>query len=286
MLQFHPTISIDGAPPDLPNVLPANQVAVYEASVAQIIRFVCTCKSGQALLREIMGGPGGHSMRIVPFLLKDARTVFSSEQDATPNGHPVRNPANGQPKLGPNNQPIMGTGGGANITIFYMPITWLVDTFQTRRIGNLLPDDVLVHEMLHGLRMMMGLMEPLSLSTAALNQRFNNTEEFYALMAGDIYVSERDKKYNMNQPLRANISVPDRFQPLTGEDARSGQFYRQFRGLVDGFCREMIGLAEGGGMGGLRYVDAEFNPVRESCEASEALRTKMYGGMWMTGPGN
>lgn len=97
-------------------------------------------------------------------------------------------------------------------------------------------------------------------------------------MVGDIYVSERDKKYNMNQPLRANISIPDRFQPLTGDDAKSDKFYQQFRGLVDGFCKEMIGLAEGGGMAGLRYVDAAFNPVRESCEASEALRLKMYGG--------
>jgi hypothetical protein len=279
MLQFHPTIAIDGAPPDLPGVLAANQVAFYESSVAQTLRFVLTCKTGQVLLREIMGGPGGNSLRIVPFLLKDARTVFSNEQAATPNGQPVRNPANGQPRLGPNNQPILGTGGGANVTIFYMPITWLVDTFQTKRIGNLLPDDVLVHEMLHGLRMMMGLMEPLSLSTTALNQRFNNTEEFFALMVGDIYVSDRDKKYNMNQPLRANISVPDSFKPLTGEDARSGKFYQQFRGLIDGFCKEMTGLTFGGGMGGLRDVDGAFNPVKDSCDAFDALRLKMYGGI-------
>lgn len=166
MLQFHPTISIDGAPPDLPAVLPRDQVAFYESYVAQILRFVATCKTGQALLREIMSGPFGHSLRIVPYLPKDARTIFSNERDATPNGHPVRNPANGQPKLGPNGQPVLGSGGGANVTIFYMPITWLLDTFQTRRIGNLLPDDVLVHEMLHGLRMMLGLMEPLSMDTA------------------------------------------------------------------------------------------------------------------------
>jgi len=285
MLQYHPAISIDGAPPDLPNSRPTGSTDAYEASVAQVLRLICNYKTGQCLLREIMASPGGHVLRIVPFQGKDARTVFSSERDATPSGQPVRNPANGQPRTGPNNQPILGTGGGANVTIFYEPITWIKDTFQTLRIGNLLPDDVLVHELLHGLRMMLALMQPLALGTAALNQRFNNTEEFYALMVADIYVSERNKKGGLNQPLRANISVPDRFQTLTGEDAKSEKFYQQFRGLIDSFCNEMLGLVWSG-MGGLRYVDTDFNPIRESCEAYDALRMKMYGGTWMTGPGN
>jgi hypothetical protein len=172
----------------------------------------------------------------------------------------------------------LGTGEGANVTIHYYPLTWLMSTFQTGLVGNLMPDDVLVHEMVHALRMMSGLVLTMNMSTLSHTQRWGNTEEFYATLAANIYISERNSAGGRGQPLRGNVGPVSQFAALTGEEAKSKNFVQTYRSELDTLCFEMIGFTHGGGQKGLANVPAPFNPIRDILAEHEEMRLKMYGG--------
>ena len=78
----------------------------------------------------------------------------------------------GQRRFNAPNQPLLGTGEGANVTIHYHPLTWLMDSLRTGMIGKLMPDDVLLHELVHALRMMSGQAVTLDLGTLRHTQRW------------------------------------------------------------------------------------------------------------------
>jgi hypothetical protein len=105
---------------------------------------------------------------------------------------------------------------------------------------------VLLHEMVHALRMEMGLNLCL-----AMDDGFDTVEEFYAILIANIYRSEcgyRDLRANHNgkQMLAA---------PLT-DDSR---FYKQWKDKIDTLCREMSALCNV-----LAAVPCAFNPIRRA----------------------
>jgi hypothetical protein len=287
------SIQIDGTAPaviDGTVVTPdPAQAPLYEQQVAACLDLIRKSIVGEVLIREIIGQPKGNALRIIPmpFSKQDAITIPKSLAAATPNKQQVRVPGDlpntpqvekaGDLRLDATGQPIIGTGEGSNVTIEYNPITWIVETLRTGHIGNFLPDDVLVHELTHGLRMLEGLILTNDMGNSDDTQRFGNTEEFYALLVANIYVSERNKQMGMSQPLRGNISAPNRFLALTGTESLSKQFYADHKSLIDRLRSEMIGFTHGGGLRGLQSSPAAFNPIREAEQAADDLRLRMYG---------
>ena len=277
MRQYHNTIFIDGAAqstiggrlftPD------PTQAPHYETQVAWVLDQIRDSQTGQVLLREIMSAPLGKQVRIIPFPLEDARSVPSSETGAAPSGQQLRFPGDlpdtaaveqaGQHRFDAQNKPLLGTGEGANVTIHYHPMTWLLNSFRTGLPGNLMPDDVLVHELVHALRMMSGKVLTMNLSTLDHTRRWGNAEEFYGVLVANIYISERNSSDRRGQPLRGNSGPISQFSALTGEEAKSKNFTQTYRSQIKSLCDEMIGLTHGGGQKGLASVPADFNPIRD-----------------------
>lgn len=292
MRQYHSTILIDGAAqstiggrlftPD------PTQAPHYETQVAWVLDQIKDSQTGQVLLREIMFAPMGKQIRIIPFPLPDARSVPSSETGAAPSGQQLRFPGDlpdtsvveqaGQGRFDSLSQPLLGTGEGANVTIHYHPMTWMLSSFRTGLVGNLMPDDVLIHELMHALRMMNGQVLTMDLGTLDHTRRWGNTEEFYGVLLANIYISERNSAGPRNQPLRGNVGPADKFSPLTGEEARSKTFCQTYKATLEALCAEMLGLTHGGGRTGLQHVPAPFNPIRDLIQEQDELRARMYGG--------
>jgi hypothetical protein len=135
-----------------------------------------------------------------------------------------------------------GSGRGSDTVIWFTP----QDYIKTSSLPGGRPDEVLLHEMVHALRMEMGLNLCL-----AMDDGFDTVEEFYAILIANIYRSEcgyRDLRANHNgkQMLAA---------PLT-DDSR---FYKQWKDKIDRLCREMSALCNV-----LAAVPCAFNPIRRS----------------------
>jgi hypothetical protein len=292
MRQYHSTIQIDGAAESKiggqPFTPDPTQAAHFETQVASVLDQIGNSQTGQVLLREIMSSPLGRQIRIIPFPLHDARSVPSSEEGASPSGEQLRFPGDlpgtneveqaGQGRFDSQNRPLLGTGEGANVTIHYHPLTWLLGSFRTGLVGNLMPDDVLVHELVHALRMMSGMVRPINLSTLYHTRRWGNSEEFYGVLVANIYISERNSIERRGQPLRGNVGPVDQFSPLTGQEARSQAFLQTYKSTIKALCDEMLGLTHGGGQHGLQHVPPSFNPIRDLLQEEDELRAKMYGG--------
>lgn len=287
---YAPNIFIDGNAQSTVNgqvFTPTASLAEnYEEQVANWLDAIARTISGEVLLREIRRGPKGTNLRIIPYPKENAITQPNNPLGATPFGQQLRFGGDipntpqiekaGQLRFDAQNKPMIGTGDGANVTILYHPSTWMQHSYRTGQIGNLMPDDVLVHELMHGLRMMEGLVLSTEMGSDSETDRFENKEEFYALLVANIYVSELNKKQGRRQALRGNISAPDRFQALVGDEAISEKFYQSHKAAVDALCNEQIGLTHGGGLKGLQHAPGDFNPIRNSTEFHDALRMKMY----------
>jgi hypothetical protein len=292
MRHYHNAIIIDGAAqskiggqlftPD------PTQAAHYETQVAWMLDQIKDSQTGQVLLREIMTAPMGRQVFIIPFPLPDARSVPSSESGAAPSGQHLRFPGDlpnttaveqaGQRRFDAVGKPLLGTGAGANVTIHYHPVTWLLNSIRTGLVSNLLPDDVLVHELMHALRMMSGKVLTMNLDTLDHTRRWANIEEFYGILVANIYISERNSTDRRGQPLRGNSGSVDQFSPLTGVEAHSKVFCQTYKSAIKALCDEMVGLTHGGGQHGLQHVPASFNPIRDLIQEEDDLRARMYGG--------
>lgn len=303
MKQYANTIFIDGsAPSRLPDgrvfTPDVTQAPHYETQVASVLDSIRNSIAGEVLIRELMRGGLGKNLRIIPIPVKDASAVPVNVNGASPYNQPLRLPGDnpstpqveraGQVRTGNDGKPILGTGEGSNVTVHYSPLTWLEDTLRTGRVSNFMPDDVLYHELFHALRIMHGIVQTMDMGNSDHTARYGNTEEFYAVLVTNIYLSERNSKEGRGQALRGNVSGLDKFQALSGPESQSKIFYERFKPSIQSLCREMIGFTSGGGVKGMRHVPAPFNPIRECEEEGEQLRAKYYGGLGLpdfpTGP--
>lgn len=85
-----------------------------------------------------------------------------------------------------------GTGKGSDVVVKYHPATWRQHAVNFGRIlPGSGPGEVLYHEMLHGLRMLNGklLQQPV-----AAYPEFDDIEEFYAILAANVYRTQRGFK--------------------------------------------------------------------------------------------
>jgi hypothetical protein len=86
--------------------------------------------------------------------------------------------------LGPDK---VAEGGGSDATVYFTPSEWGGAKSPCSRPGSTPADEVLFHEMVHALRDMQGLSNPVP----TVNTSYLNEEEFLAIVVANVYVSAK-----------------------------------------------------------------------------------------------
>jgi hypothetical protein len=172
-------------------------------------------KTGKSLLIE-------HSRRT-----QEGQAVPKSWKDATPKGKKALDPSPGD-KHDPTGG-VYGTGLGSDVTIQYTPAQWR-EAASTCTKGLCGPgsarDEVLLHEVFHGLRVMMG-----KLLSVPMGDGYNTQEEFFAILVTNVYQAE------MGRPLRGNHQDFNELQ-------NAGKFSKTYRSKIDLFRAQHTDLAK------------------------------------------
>jgi hypothetical protein len=136
----------------------------------------------------------------------------------------------------------VGTGAGSNVCIYFTAEDHLKDLMAPG--GR--PDEILLHELVHALRMTRGLF-----FCTYLLEDYDSVEEFYAILIANIYRSECGKA-----SLRANHRD---FTNLADTD--EARFYVKYKDKIDSFVDEpkMKELCHS-----IAAVQCRFNPIRRA----------------------
>lgn len=261
----------------------AMSASIYEASVLAQLERIIAFWSGWALLRAIYdaGQAKGKYIRIVPWSDADAAKHGKENAYAHSLSGKGAAPASVQPFLGNEDDPkttrderyevatFRGTGTGSDVEVHYTPNatlpacpprtstpvgcrpTWLgVDLMS--------PDDLLVHELVHALRMLRGQSDCIP----TRQEDYDNEEEFFAVLVANIYVSEKGNatalraNHHGGGVLRQELNTNETFLGKGERWPSWGQ--REDRALVAKFVRENNDVC-----GKIRLSRAAFNPIRE-----------------------
>src|SRR5262245_1968837 len=84
---------------------------------------------------------------------------------------------------------FVGTGKGSNVVMQFSPEVIAAKSCYGGKSGSL-PDEMFVHELVHVLRMMQGTRNPYPTK----NPAYTNEEEFLAVVAANVYISEKGGK--------------------------------------------------------------------------------------------
>jgi nucleoid-associated protein YgaU len=242
------------------------QSLIHETWVLQLLNSISNTWSGYEYLVQVYnrGVQASKDMTIVPYNLADrsgplgpvnAYAWFAKGQnftDMTQSGWAIfgggaDNPATPQDERF--NIVGTGTGGGVNVEVHFSP-----ELFAAGAGPASDPDDILLHEMVHGLREMQGEFD--QVPTATQDYLYDNDEEFVAIVTSNIYVSEKKgpnavlrKDHHGNNPLPAAESTSDGFLLNNMENL----FWIKF--LYSQEMAYFLSLAAN--------VMAPFNPIRE-----------------------
>ena len=219
----------------------------FEQEVARILDTLGKAWVGWAVLTEIYNLPK-RIMTIMPYYPTAKTGVCNATAGAknlaaatlkgtTALDNQGRLPAPGQPRT-------IGTGEGSDTVIRYHPDTFAPPSPCVSGPGAT-ADEILLHEMTHGLRQMMGRSVRESING---NPGMDNYEEFVAILVSNIYRSERG-----TAQLRMDHHG---FAPLTGPTATPSGFETTYHGYLANFDIEQPRL-----FGNLRKANASFNPV-------------------------
>lgn len=171
----------------------------YEDHVMFLLQRIKSFQIGCIVMREIFHDVQ-RRMTIRPMRRQHELNAFTAPRrvrDATAIGAAVLSAGDrpstpdeietGRPIRGRNGRIQMGTGRGTDTIIDYTPTVWhtseLREAFPPMGPGTL-SDEVLLHEMIHGLRQMRGLAHNIP------RQFYDTEEEFIAILITNIYASE------------------------------------------------------------------------------------------------
>jgi hypothetical protein len=139
---------------------------------------------------------------------------------------------------------VVGTGTGSDTVVRFSKETWTAPDAPTGAGAS--PDEILLHEMIHGLRQMQGRSVRESING---NPGMDNYEEFAAITISNIYRSEsgiaglrRDHKD---------------FSPLSGPTTDPTVFRSTYRQYLLNMDIEQPRLCQN-----LRQVNCSFNPLK------------------------
>ncbi len=137
-------------------------------------------------------------------------------------------------------QSKLGTGTGTDVKIEFTSQDYL----KTLSLPGGRPDEVLLHELFHSLRMAVGFNLCLF-----MRDGYDTIEEFYSILVTNTYRSECG--YSI---LRANHNGKT---PLV--DANDISFYTKYRQEVDALTSQMNSICFT-----IRAVNCRFNPIRRA----------------------
>ena len=251
--------------------------------------------TGWTVLRAIIDTPG-KAMTIVPFSDDDekkrpgagayVRPAWGLRAvDGTPKGEPMFLGRNDDPSTPEDERyqtvPLVrGTGRGVNSEMHYTgkkfedhydvppcPRDGTVSTGVCRLglgIAAYGPDYCLVHEMVHALRFMRGLFN----SLPTWDKGYDNEEEYFAILVGNIYISEKRRKqlvanHHGYGALPAELSTSEGFLGKGASPPSRDQL--ENRRLVHKFVLQNYGLCARLSV----KVTCAFNPIREFMRNSQ-----------------
>jgi len=227
-----------------PSSSSAGQKHRYESDIQATLERLMKAWTGWAVITEIFYS--GKTMVIQPYHpTKETGTfnAYAMPTDwaaATLKDTAVRDQFGNAPALG---QPrTIGTGVGSNVVVRFS-----ASTFNAPGAPNgpgTSPDEILLHEMIHGLRQMRGRMvrEPLT-----ANPNMHNYEEFAAITISNVYRSEMNLS-----PLRSDHT---NFAPLTGPTTNLATFKSTYQQWLIDLDIEQPTLCKN-----IRNVRCAFNP--------------------------
>lgn len=186
--------------------------AVYGMKVSQVLEKIKSYSVGRTIVQDIKST--GKNLEIQPY--HDGKSEVFGPCNATtkaksPTASAPKGVGKGAPwfrgdsdnRLTPDdernalNPPrFVGTGKGSEVKVHFSPESWgprRQDCFQGQ--NGSLPDEVLLHEMVHGLRKMQGKHNPWPTDLKG----YENEEEFLAVVVANVYMSEKG-----SQQLRAD----------------------------------------------------------------------------------
>jgi hypothetical protein len=238
--------------------------AVHETWCLWLLKTISNTWTGYDYLMQVnwRGIQFNKDLRIVPYNLAD-------RQDDSLNAYATSRPGENTTAVTPAGYPIFsgtvddpytpvdersqivgtGTGGGTDVDLHFSPEMWVSGTGPCTQ-----PDEILFHEMLHGLREMQGEYDPMP--TGPQDKLYDNVEEFLAILMTNIYVSEKSPALGVlcgghhgSQVLPAGESTSDGFLLNNAENLLWIKFlYVQEMGYF-------LAVASN--------VMAPFNPLRE-----------------------
>jgi Effector protein len=220
----------------------------YEEWVVFELNTIMKRWSGWAVISEIFGRSSrGRKMYIRPYspTPKDPYNAYASPLDAraaTLKGAPQK--IGGGPQAGKDVAGAApGSGEGSDVEIRYTP--WI---FQSGigGPGTNEPDEILLHEMVHGLREMSGVFFP-----GTKTRGFDTLEEFVAILVSNIYRSETGRP-----GLRADHSFSSMLSAQLSDPVKYAQEYYSDLSLMRGENENMFFKLG-------RLTAIPFNPVAQ-----------------------
>jgi len=208
----------------------------YESQTQDVLRQMEKTTVGGMLIREINSSP--HNLTIRPLnqraSLDQTRTIWSDQSL-------------------PGQRAASAGGGGTDVTMWYEPTAWSTPSAK-RSIdpaNHFHADDVLFHELVHALRMMLGLMDLSKI------REWDNIEDLFAIMLTNIYNSSN----NRDGDLRGDHAVPFRvlgnsyLRPT--EQIDEADFYARYSTDIDRLSLSLLDFCSG-----VSRVSCRWNPLR------------------------
>ena len=224
-----------------PSAEARTRVSNYENDVLRHLGIIYGTWTGRTVITEI-ALTRQRTMRIIPWPnsgVQNADAFPTNWADGELQGVTAHDGL-GNPIRG-----VTGTGRGSDVVVRFTGSMWGPGTGHPSGPSTE-PDEILLHEMLHGFRFMCGRAMPLHSS----NPRYDTDEEFAAILITNMYRSERGRS-----PLRADHHG---FQALPAALSTSAAFLNSYRNEVGGLFTENRRL-----FGSLGALDASsFNPCK------------------------
>jgi hypothetical protein len=221
----------------------------YEKKIEDLLTSISSYWPGYALIQAI-GAVENKQMKIIPYDpgevgVCEAATATKDVRRAAPPGFHYYDEDGDLSSW-------IGTGEGTDAEVSFSPWAWVPGACAT--YPGSLPDEILVHEMVHGLRMMEGRRNKKPTSS---NPEYNDEEEFLAIHFTNTYLSAKAGPRRVrlrgahNTKYIPSQELPDQYSTTAGF-LRNPDFLRILaRHITEPLFRRMVG------------GKAEFNPIGE-----------------------
>jgi hypothetical protein len=239
----------------------------YERTVLMVLITIASNPVGSILLQQFANL--SHTLTIRPLLSQIIKQTAVQDFDAK----------------AASDHSIFPGGGGSDSTLRYSPESWwYADGREGIDPGSHVNcDDVLVHEMMHALRIARGLR-----LTMPLSNHLDDLEEFYGILISNIYLSSAGRDQDMRNDHRLTW-IPlggKNLDPLIGfiyNDPDNGDHpqWRESRGFAEAFQDNLMLLEidQAELFHALQDVQCNFNPFRayrKIWEERLQFRMQMY----------